>query len=105
MVTEKQKANLRPVKTKSEARERGAAGGKASGEARRRLKTFREAALDTMTAEKRNQMIDVLEQMAIAGDLRAMEFYLKIIGQHPDQETTVDQSITIKFDGGDDYGD
>lgn len=34
--------NLKPVRTKSEARKRGQAGGKASGEARRRRKTLRE---------------------------------------------------------------
>lgn len=36
--------NLKPVRTKSEARERGRNGGKASGEARRRKKTMRETA-------------------------------------------------------------
>lgn len=34
--------NLQPVKTKKEARERGAAGGRASGEARRRKKSIME---------------------------------------------------------------
>ena len=34
--------NLRPVRTKSEARKRGQAGGKASGEARRHRKTLKE---------------------------------------------------------------
>lgn len=33
--------NLKPVRTKSEARKRGQAGGKASGEARRQRKTLR----------------------------------------------------------------
>ena len=41
--------NLKPVKTKSEARERGSKGGKASGEARRRKRSLREA-MQTMLA-------------------------------------------------------
>ena len=41
--------NLRPVQTKSEARERGSKGGKASGEARRRKRSLREA-MQTMLA-------------------------------------------------------
>ena len=42
MPTKKQLDNLKPVRSKSEARERGRKGGQASGEARRRLKSFRE---------------------------------------------------------------
>ncbi len=41
--------NLKPVQTKSEARERGSKGGKASGEARRRKRSLREA-MQTMLA-------------------------------------------------------
>lgn len=45
--------NLRPVKSKSEARERGRSGGIASGAARRAAKTYREAA-KILLAEKMN---------------------------------------------------
>ena len=41
MVKLANEGNLKPVRTKSEARERGRNGGKASGEARRRKKTMR----------------------------------------------------------------
>lgn len=41
--------NLKPFQSASEARERGAKGGKASGEARRRKKSMREA-METMLA-------------------------------------------------------
>lgn len=41
--------NLKPVQTKSEARERGSKGGKASGEARRKKRSLREA-MQTMLA-------------------------------------------------------
>lgn len=43
--------NLKPVRTKSEARERGRAGGKASGEARRRKADFRRILNALLTAE------------------------------------------------------
>ena len=42
MRTEKQKANLKPVKTEKEAREKGRNGGIKSGEKRRQLKTWKE---------------------------------------------------------------
>lgn len=45
--------NLRPVKSKSEARERGRSGGIASGVARRAAKTYREAA-KLLLGEKMN---------------------------------------------------
>ena len=43
--------NLKPVRTKSEARERGRAGGKASGEARRRKADFRRTLNALLTTE------------------------------------------------------
>lgn len=43
--------NLIPVRTKSEARERGRAGGKASGKARRRKANFRKTLNMLLTAE------------------------------------------------------
>ena len=43
--------NLKPVRTKSEARERGRAGGKASGEARRKRADFRKTLNALLTAE------------------------------------------------------
>lgn len=43
--------NLRPVRTESEARERGRAGGKASGEARRRKANFRRTLNLLLTTE------------------------------------------------------
>ena len=43
--------NLRPVRTKEEARERGRNGGKKSGEARRRKANFRKTLNMLLTAE------------------------------------------------------
>lgn len=42
VVTVANEKNLKPVRTKSEARRRGQAGGRASGEARRQRKTLKE---------------------------------------------------------------
>ena len=47
--------NLKPVRTKSEARERGRNGGKASGEARRRKADFRKTLNMLLTAEIENE--------------------------------------------------
>ena len=43
--------NLKPVRTKSEARERGRNGGKASGEARRKKADFRRTLNALLTAK------------------------------------------------------
>ena len=62
--------NLKPVRTTSEARERGRNGGKASGEARRRKKTMREAAksiLD-MPISGFPEFASRLKSMGITGD-------------------------------------
>lgn len=47
--------NLKPVRTKSEARERGKKGGKASGESRRKQKTYKEMAKAMMSAKVDNE--------------------------------------------------
>lgn len=46
--------NLKPVRTKSEARERGRNGGKASGESRRRKADFRKILNLLLTAQINN---------------------------------------------------
>lgn len=47
--------NLKPVRTKSEARERGKKGGKASGESRRKKKTYRELTQAMLSAKVDNE--------------------------------------------------
>ena len=86
----KQDANLRPVRTESEARERGRKGGKASGRSRAALKTFKEVLCDGLTKEEQEVMMKALKRNAMRGNLPSMEFLLKMMGQHPDQKQVVD---------------
>lgn len=99
----KQDANLR-VPTSSEARKNGSKGGKASGRSRRALKTFKEQLMEGLTPEEQKIMNNALKRNAMRGNLPAYEFLLKMMGQHPDQDGSVDKTITVKIDAGD-YAD
>lgn len=103
----KQDANLKTIRSVSEAREMGRKGGKASGRSRRNVKAFKEVAADDLTAEEQQAMIRALKTYAKRGSLAHFEFFLKLIGEHPDQlkDMQTDSGMTISIDGGDDYGD
>lgn len=100
----KQDANLRPVRTESEARERGRKGGKASGRSRAALKTFKEVLMEGLTKEEQEVMLKALKRNAMRGNLPSMEFLLKMMGQHPDQNSDADNSVIIKIEGPEEYG-
>lgn len=99
--------NLKPVRSKSEARERGRAGGKASGEKRREQIKLREAILDILSQPMRDEnghftgqtaqeaIIAALIERACAGDPRAFELIRDTIGEKPSQAVTVN---TANFD-------
>ena len=58
--------NLKPVKSKKEARERGRNGGIASGKARREKKTFQELAKTLLSLDvKSGKSLNVMKQMGI----------------------------------------
>lgn len=96
--------NLKPVKTKSEARERGRNGGKASGAARRRKADFRRTLNMLLTAEiDSEEWKPVLEALgvectlesallmaqikeALAGNTKAATFVAKYSGQSPEPD-------------------
>lgn len=90
----KQDSNLKPVRSVTEAREKGRKGGKASGRTRRALKTFKQALLDDLTPEEQKVMNNMLKRNAMRGNLPAYEFLLKMIGQHPDQGIADDDGET-----------
>ncbi len=97
--------NLKPVRTKEEAKKRGANGGKKSGEARRRKRDAQAAAkliLDLpcseSTATNLEKMFvtekDFTNRVALfaraflsaqSGDVKAMEFLIKAAGEFPEQ--------------------
>lgn len=108
--------NLIPVRTTEEARERGRNGGRASGEARRRKKSLREAAelyLSLPVSDKRawNKLArdgvdpeDVDNQMAIIaglsikaakGDAKAAKVLFDLIGDQSREEDEVKVIIDV----------
>lgn len=98
--------NLRPVLSKDEAKKRGRNGGIKSGETRRRKRDARAAAKlilnlpCTEAMEKNLRSMSVDEEdftnrvalfarafaQAMTGNVRAMEFIVKIAGETPEQE-------------------
>lgn len=115
--------NLKPVQSESEAREKGKAGGIASGKARREKKMFRETlesllampmtkgkdiSIDDIKnfAEIKGKNISVQEaiiiaqvQKAMKGDTRAAEYLRDTIGQKPTDKVEFDVTpVVIKDD-------
>lgn len=108
--------NLIPVRSTEEARERGRNGGRASGEARRRKKSLREAAelyLSLPVADKRawNKLArdgvdpeDVDNQMAIIagltikavkGDAKAAKLLFELVGDQSGEDNEVKVVIDV----------
>ncbi len=63
--------NLKPVRTKSEARERGKNGGKKSGETRRRKADFRKTLNQLLTTKIESDMTPILEALGIESTLES----------------------------------
>lgn len=99
MPTAKQIANLKPLnkRTKNEQRAITQAGGKASGEARRRLRTFRELDMAKTTEEERNKMMEALKQKAMRGNLKAFEIYRDTVGLKPRDSVEVYAEISNPY--------
>ena len=80
--------NLKPIRTKSEAREKGKKGGKKPGEVRAQRKTLREeliALLETKIEDKtiQEKISFSLIQEAISGNVKAFETIRDTIGEKP----------------------
>ena len=104
------KEDLKPVRSKDEAKERGKKGGNASGEARRKKKTIRET-LEMMLsgkmpdgATRQDAIVVALMEKALSGDVRAFEAIRDSIGEKPvnaisgvDGEPLVPPSINVIF--------
>lgn len=104
--------NLSPVQNTEEAKRRGAAGGKKSGEARRQRKALRErlaALLETKHGDM--DMADALAlaliEKGLAGSVRAFEVIRDTIGEKPTDKVEVDEpprAIRIVLVGSDGNG-
>lgn len=104
------KEDLKPVRSKDEAKERGKKGGIASGEARRKKKTIRET-LEMMLsgkmpdgATRQDAIVVALLEKALSGDVRAFEAIRDSIGEKPvnaisgvDGEPLVPPAINVIF--------
>ena len=89
--------NLKPPRTKSEARERGKKGGKKSGEVRRERKALKEQLLLLLeTGNARQELCTALLEKALSGDVRAFEVIRDTIGEKP-----VDKVAQTDGDGND----
>ena len=78
--------NLRPMnkRTKSERRAIATAGGKASGESRRKRKTLKEELLLMLSEGETQQSVTLaLIEKAMSGDTKAFEVIRDTIGERP----------------------
>lgn len=88
MPTKKQLDNLKNgratrFRSGEEAARNGKKGGQASGEARRRLKSFRELDEDFTSDKERLDMLEALKAKAKRGNVKAFEVYRDTMGMNP----------------------
>lgn len=99
--------NLKPVRTKSEARKRGKAGGIKSGKVRAERKTLKEELLLLLSTDNnQNKMSVTLLQKAIAGDTKAFEIIRDTIGEKPTEKVQANvcsYEESLKAVDGDEY--
>ena len=91
--------NLKPVRSKEEARERGKRGGIASGKARKQRKTMKEELLLLLaTGDTQKNLSLALISKALNGDTRAFEVIRDTIGEKPKEEIEQKQEIKVVMD-------
>lgn len=79
--------------------ERAVKAGKASGEARRRLKSFRELDADFTTDDERKEMLDALKLKARRGNIKAFEIYRDTVGLKPKENVEISGELANPFVG------
>lgn len=95
------KDNLKPVRTKGEARSKGRKGGIASGQARREKATLR-AALEVLLERKgedgktgREALAVALYDRALKGDVRAFAELRDTVGEKPTNKLEMGGDLSI----------
>ncbi len=96
--------NLKPVRSKNEARERGKKGGIKSGEVRAKKKTLKEELillLETKTENKtmKEKISLSLIQEALKGNVKAFETIRDTIGERPKEQIEHSGSVNNPFEG------
>lgn len=90
--------NLKPVRSKEEARERGRAGGIASGKSRAARKTLKEELLFLLAQNNNQEKISIAQlQKALDGDTRAFEVIRDTIGEKPVDRVEADLNAEINI--------
>lgn len=98
--------NLKPIRSESEAREKGTNGGIKSGEARRAKKTMKqmldyllEKEIENKKGEKAStqEAISVaLIKQALSGNVKAFEVIRDTIGEKPDQVINLNGGVEVQ---------
>lgn len=96
--------NLKPVRTKEEARTRGRQGGIKSGIARAQRKTLRDellALLETKVEDKtiQEKISFSLIQEALSGNVKAFETIRDTIGEKPQDKVNISGKVNNPFSG------
>ena len=92
-------SNLKPVRTKEEARERGKAGGKASGKARQERRALKDELLLLLSKGETQQKVSLaLIQQALDGNTKAFEVIRDTIGEKPVDKVENDLIFNIRVD-------
>lgn len=101
------KEDLKPVRTKEEAKERGRKGGIKSGEVRAQRKTLKEELLLLLSqGDTQSKMSLALIQKAMNGDTKAFEVIRDSIGEKPVdkvQANVFNYEESLKAVDGDEY--
>lgn len=96
--------NLKPVRTKSEARKRGKQGGIKSGQARAQRKTLKDELITLLQTEIEDKTIQEkisfsLIQEALKGNVKAFATIRDTIGEKPKEEIEHSGNINNPFGG------
>lgn len=92
--------NLKPVRTKSEARERGKNGGIKSGEVRKQRKTLKEELLLLLSEGQIQKKISLsLIREALDGNTKAYEIIRDTIGEKPQDNVKISGELNNPFEG------
>ena len=89
--------NLKPIRSVSEAREKGKNGGIASGKARRKRKTLKEELIALLeTGDNQVKLSVALLTSALDGNVKAFEVIRDTIGEKPKEEIFIENPQTTK---------
>lgn len=92
-------SNLKPVRTKSEARKRGKKGGIASGKARKERKALREELLLLLSKDDTQEKVSLaLIKQALDGNTKAFEVIRDTIGEKPVDKIDADLDFNIRVE-------